>query len=210
MRRRHVDLLYHCRLVRRRNETQITARAQCRSARAGKPERDQAEFARGVERGEDVGRCARRGQRNEHVAAPAEPAHLALEHAVERIVVADRGEHRRIGQGDCRPRRALAREPRQQLGRDVLCVGRAPAVAGDQDLAAGAQGARDRIHHGEHRSMQRAVARHAAERLERAVEIGRNGILTFGHVGLRAKRVSVDLRVPVGEEVLAYWDAKIH
>jgi hypothetical protein len=69
----------------------------------------------------------------------------------------------------------------------VLRIRRAAAVACDQDLAVCAQGARDGVGDGENRSRELAIARNAAERFERAVEIGRNGVIAFGHAGLRWK-----------------------
>ena len=61
-------------------------------------------------------------------------------------------------------------EPRQ---RDVLRIGRAPTVAGKQQLAALAQCLLARAGDGEHLAHKFGVARRALQRFERAAKVGR-------------------------------------
>ena len=72
----------------------------------------------------------------------AERLDLALEHALGAEVVRDGGEERRVGrERDRRDRRAgvVDRERADELRREVLRVGRAAAVAADQELAPASQ-----------------------------------------------------------------------
>ena len=74
---------------------------------------------------------------DEHVALAAERANLPLEHLLEAVVVADRGQRRGVGgERDGGERRAVVDEASDEFGGDVLGVGGAAAVAGEQDLAA--------------------------------------------------------------------------
>ena len=69
-----------------------------------------------------------------------ERAHLLREHLLERIVVGDRGQHRRVGgERDRRKLRPLALEAADHLGGEVLRIGRGAAVAAGEDLAVGEQ-----------------------------------------------------------------------
>ena len=71
--------------------------------------------------------------------SPALPraSDLALEHPLETVIVADRGQDRAVGrQRQCRRRRAVVIEPRQQFAGDVLGVAGAAAIAGEQQLVA--------------------------------------------------------------------------
>ena len=77
----------------------------------------------------------------EHVARPPKPAHLALEHVLEAVVVSHRREHRGVGgERHRRQRPAVDQITRQKFRRQMLRVGGAAAVTGDQELAAGAHG----------------------------------------------------------------------
>ena len=73
----------------------------------------------------------------QHVARLAQGLDLAREQALVAVVVADGGEHRAVhGQRDGRQARAVEVEARHQLARDVLAIGGAATVAGQQDLVA--------------------------------------------------------------------------
>jgi hypothetical protein len=61
---------------------------------AGEAGRDDTQRTGGGERRDHVGRFALGGDGDEHVARPAEPADLTLEHLVIAVVVADCGKHR--------------------------------------------------------------------------------------------------------------------
>ena len=72
-----------------------------------------------------------------NVAGRPERLDLASEHVVVGGVVGDRCEHRRVGrQRDGRPWTAVDSHPVHELGSEVLSVGRAAAVAADQQLSA--------------------------------------------------------------------------
>jgi hypothetical protein len=91
---------------------------------------------RRVDRGQHVGRVAARGEGEQHVAGRAQRRDLLGEDDFVAVVVADRGEDRGVdGEGDRGEARALALEPADELGREVLGVGRRAAVAAHQDLA---------------------------------------------------------------------------
>ena len=118
-------------------------RADLAAALAG--QRDDAHLAlvRGLDRRDDVGRVAGRRDREQHVALGAERAHLLREHLLERVVVGDRGQDRRVGgERDRRQLRALALEAADHLGGEMLRVGGGAAVAAGEDLAVGEQARR--------------------------------------------------------------------
>ena len=94
-----------------------------------------ASSARGrMDRLDDVRRVAGGGQCPDHVAGPHQGLDLPGEDVAETVVVADGQQVGGIrGQGDRRQGAPLALEPADQLGRDVLGVGRAAAVAEDVD-----------------------------------------------------------------------------
>ena len=88
--------------------------------------------------GEQVRAAAAGRQQQQHVTGPAVCADLPGEHLVVPEVVADRGQARRLGvqrdRGQRRPVRVL--EPADQLGGQVLCLGRATTVAGSKQSVA--------------------------------------------------------------------------
>src|SRR4030042_678342 len=70
-----------------------------------------------------------------HVALVAERLDLAAEDLLERAVVGDGRQRRRVGgQGDGGNGLAFYHEPVDELRREMLGLGRAPAVAAGQDL----------------------------------------------------------------------------
>ena len=97
-----------------------------------------------LERLDDVGRGAARGQGEGDVSRSAQGLDLTAEDAIETPVVADGGQGGRIGgQGD-RPGaagRSAAAEAVDELGGEMLGLGGAPAVAEGEDLAARPRGA---------------------------------------------------------------------
>jgi hypothetical protein len=104
-------------------------------------------------RGEHVRRVAAGGDGEQDVAGLAEREHLLGEDLLVVVVVGDRREGGRVGgQRHRRQPGALALEAVEQLGGEVLRVGRGAAVAARQDLAARHEpldhqlgGARDRL-----------------------------------------------------------------
>ncbi len=120
---------------------------------------------------------------DEHVALVSQRAKLAREHLLEAVVVADRGQRRGVGgERDGGERRAVVDEAADQLGGDVLGVGGAAAVAGEQDLAAILQAGGDAAGDGDDGGDECAVRGGALERLLRAAQIGEDGFLTWvGH-----------------------------
>src|SRR6185312_5489412 len=106
---------------------------------AGPGERPHLRAARpgGLRRGEQVGAAAAGGQQDQHVAGAGVRADLPGVHLPEPVVVADRGERRRVGvQGDRGQRTAFALEAAHELRGEVLRLGRAPAVARDEQPVA--------------------------------------------------------------------------
>ena len=84
---------------------------------------------------------ARGGEPDRDVTGAAERLELAGEDVVERAVVRDRGEQRAVGgQRDRREAGAVDEVAADELGREVLALRRAAAVAEPEDRAAGAQG----------------------------------------------------------------------
>ena len=86
---------------------------------------------------QDVRRFARGGNAEKDVLSRGFTGQLAGEHLVEAVVVADGGEDGGVGgQRFGRQRRAVARQLADELGRQVLRIGRRAAVAGDVQAAA--------------------------------------------------------------------------
>ena len=82
---------------------------------------------------------AARGDAEQDVPGPSERLELPREDAVDTEVVPDRREDRRVRrQGDRAHRgsRMIDRQGADELRREVLCIGRAPAVPTDQQRAA--------------------------------------------------------------------------
>ena len=76
------------------------------------------------------------------VFAAAERLDLAGEDTLEAVIVRDRGEREGVGrQCNGRDRRPVALEPADELGGEVLGVGRATAVAEAENLSTGADAA---------------------------------------------------------------------
>jgi hypothetical protein len=90
-----------------------------------------------LRRGEQVVAAAAGGQQDQHVTGAGVGADLAGEDVPEAVVVADRGHGGRVGvQRDRGQRTAFALEAAHELGGEVLRLGRAPAVARDEQLVA--------------------------------------------------------------------------
>ena len=111
-------------------------------------ERDDAHlaFVRRGDRRDDVGRIPGRRYREQRVPGGAERAHLLRVHLLERVVVRDRGEQRRVrGERKRGELGALPLEAADHLGGEVLRVGRGPAVAAGEDLAVAEQARREQV-----------------------------------------------------------------
>ena len=123
---------------------------------------------------------------DEHVALAAERANLPLEHLVEAVVVADRGQRRGVGgERDGGERRAVVDEASDEFRGDVLGVGGAAAVAGEQDLAAALQRGSDALGDGDGGGDEFFVGRCTLDRLLRAAEMSEDGFVArIGHAGL--------------------------
>ena len=114
-------------------EDEIRVRRHLGGRRAGDGDRRQAAGPRRAQAVDDVRRAARRRDADRHVAGAAERLDLAAEHALEAVVVADRGEHAGVrGQRQRRQGAALAGEAAGQLGGEVLRLGGGSAVAEHQ------------------------------------------------------------------------------
>src|SRR5271168_3810832 len=125
-----VNLLNQWRFLRWRKKTYVAKVLHRAALSAGESHRGDAEIARGAQRRNDVGRSSRRGNREQPISPLAEPTDLAFEHVLEPVIVADRGEYRRIrAQRNRRQRRSIEIQPRQKFSGDVLRVPGAPAVS---------------------------------------------------------------------------------
>jgi len=138
--------------------------------------------ARRLQRREDVGRTAGRRDGDEHIARATKPAHLTLKCAIEAVIVSDRGQHRRIGrERDGRQRIAVEIQTGQKFAGYMLGIGGAAAVAGEQELAAAAEAARNRFRNGVDRTAQLHIARRAVERLARPAEMRHDHVIRLAH-----------------------------
>ena len=110
---------------------------------AGDADGERAALVRLLEPAHDVGARPRGRQPDGHVTGPAQRLELAGEDVVERAVVGDRGEQRAVGgQGEGGEAGPVDQVAADELGGEVLALGRAAAVAEPEHRAAGAQGLR--------------------------------------------------------------------
>ena len=102
--------------------------------------RGQAQFARGDQGGQDVGRVAAGRNRQQHVAGTTQGADLPGEDLLEGVVVGDGGQRRTVGgQRDGGQSRPFDLEAVDQFGGEMLGVGGGAAVAASQNLVASPQ-----------------------------------------------------------------------
>ena len=131
------------------DQARIGDRLDLAAVAAGERRGGDAHAARRLQRRDDVGRLAGGGDADGEVAAPADRLDLPREKLLEAEIVADRGERRRVGgQRDRGDRRAVLDVADGQLGREVLRIGGAAAIAEEQDLAAALEagdGGRDEL-----------------------------------------------------------------
>src|SRR5262245_544010 len=137
MARRDVDFLNARRLVARNDERQINKRRHFAAARPEQADCLDLHRARLFDGLDHVRRNAAGRDGEGYVALATEGLNLAGEDEVERAVIADRREQRRVGgQGQGRERLAFAPHFESQFGGDVLRVGGRAPVAEDQQLTA--------------------------------------------------------------------------
>ena len=100
---------------------------------------------------QDARRAPRGRDRDQHIALLSERPHLALEHALVAVIIADRGEGRGVrGQGEGRKPGAVISESAHQFGGQMLCIRGTAAIPGKQQLAAvGERGHACRSHAGD-------------------------------------------------------------
>ena len=104
-------------------------------------------------------------------------ADLTLEHVLEAIVIADRGQDGGVGgQRDGRQRVSIKVEPRQELARDMLSIGGAAAIAGNEKLVSVAQCGCDRLSGADHGLQHLAVGGGALECFTRAAKMLRDAV----------------------------------
>ena len=119
----------------------IDARRQRAALAAGDADGDDAAGAARVDGAQDVGCVAAGRDREGDVAAAGERFDLLAEHLLVAEVVGDAGQRRAVrGQGDRRQRRAVEQVAVGELGRQVLRVGGAAAVAEEEQRATVAEG----------------------------------------------------------------------
>ena len=137
-------------------------------------------------RAQHVARASGGRDGKKHVARLPEPAHLALEHMLEAIIVADGGEHRGVGgERHGRQRPAVGDVTRQEFGGQMLRIGSAAAIAGNQELAAGAHRGFDCLRDRTDQRAQLAIRRRFLQRGERPVEKAGEQVIVvrpFSHV----------------------------
>ena len=122
-------------------EAEVAERRQLAARRAGEADHRHPLGLRRGDGGQDVGRAAGGGQREQHVARGAQRLDLAGEDAVVAIVVADRGQDRAVGgQRDRRQAGPVVVEAGDQLAGPVLRIRGAAAIAAEQQLVAGPEG----------------------------------------------------------------------
>jgi hypothetical protein len=122
--------------------------------------------------GENVGRAARGRKPHEHIAWLPEREHLPGEQVLEPEVVADGGCRRRIGAKCERGQgRAIDVEAHHQFGREVLRVGRAAAITGQQYLFSRPQRLGDDLGRLRHGINKRTIRERRADRAARGFEV---------------------------------------
>src|SRR5580658_7930104 len=105
------------------------------AAAAEEGEAVEAELFRRSERGEDVGGVSARGEGDQKIARLGERGNLARKNIVIAEIVGDAGEQRAVGgEGDGGKRAAGLGVAADELGGEVLRLGRAAAVAADEKL----------------------------------------------------------------------------
>ncbi len=123
-------------------DAEVAEGAHLAAVATGETEGGEAEFFGGLEGGEDVGRITGGGDAEEDVAGESVGFDLAGEDAVEVPVVGGRGEDGGIGgEGDGAQGGAVGGEADDELGDEVLGIGRGASVAGDEELARALHGA---------------------------------------------------------------------
>jgi len=118
--------------------------AHLAAAIAGQCDDAHTHLVRDLYRVDHVRGIAARRDGEQHIAAPPERAHLLGEHLLVGIIVRNRRKRRRVrSKGDAGKRRALAFEAVDELGREVLRIGRRAAVAASEHLATAFQRCRE-------------------------------------------------------------------
>src|SRR5438445_390267 len=122
-----VALLDARRRCRRNAEAYIAQLTHLAAVRTGEAHHLHALAARGLDRPHDVAAVAAGRDGQEHVAFAPVGSDLAREDLVVPVVVADRGQRRRVAvKGERRQRLPVAKKPSRQFRRDVLAGGRRP------------------------------------------------------------------------------------
>src|SRR5262249_42528892 len=139
MRRNNMDLLNEGGVDCWRREAVVAERLHdAVRGVSGEADRRKPALARGLQSRNHIRRPARRRNRDEYIARSSQSAHMPFKGAIKSIIVADRGEDRTVGrERDGWQRIAVKIQPRQQFTGNVLSVGGAAAIAGDQQFVAG-------------------------------------------------------------------------
>ena len=138
---------------------------------AGQPDGHQAHLLGLGEGGDQIGRIAAGGDADQAVARPRLGDDLADEDVLEADVVADRRDHREIGdEVDRGQRRAAGRDRMQELDRDMRGVAARAAIAHGEQPAAAAVDVGERLRRGDQdRSLRGEEARVGLARVARLV-----------------------------------------
>jgi hypothetical protein len=108
----------------------------------------------------------------------SKPAHLPGEDVLEPVVVADCGQNRCVGgQSDRRQGIAIELEPGHEFGSDVLRIGGAAAISGEQELMAGPQSLLNGGRNLPDRRMEFMIVRGVLQHARGATEMLRYGIV---------------------------------
>ncbi len=173
---RDVPLLHVRRRVVGRHQRDVAHRGELAALRARHADRRHAQRLRGAYRPAHALGAAARRDRDQYVARRAEPLQLAREHLVVAVVVADRRDRGAVhAERHGRQPRAVHQVAARELGRQVLRVGGAAAVAAEVHGAAALEALHE--HFGRRGDRARALLLDALQRAARFAQGGARGAL---------------------------------
>ena len=140
---------------------------------AGKGDDMHLAFMGGADRLDHVGRIATGGEGDQHVARLTQRLYLAFKYIVETVVIADGSKDRGVGvQRNAGKRDAVAFEPADQLGDEMLGIGSRAAIAAGEHFTIIADGVDQHIDGDSQRFGQHLVA--LGDDAGRIIEMKRN------------------------------------
>lgn len=125
-----MGLLDSCGVVARYNQRQVAQVAEQSAISSEQSDPSDVQFLCRLERLNDIGGVARRGDADQAIPGFAERADLSRKHLIEAVVVADAGECRGVsGQSERREGSSFSSESAGELRRDMLAVSRRASVS---------------------------------------------------------------------------------